>query len=95
MSVTDQRRLRYYWRLHELPVRPGPSDTLSFYVHDEVGSVIATVTENLGGSNQTLTLNSYDAWGKARPSTGTMAYQDPVPGTFLNPSHSGQHEGYV
>jgi hypothetical protein len=29
------------------------ADTLSFYVHDEVGSVVATVTENLGGANQT------------------------------------------
>jgi RHS repeat-associated protein len=57
--------------------------------------VTATVTENLGGSNQTLTLNSYDAWGKARPVTGATPYEDPVPGTYLNPSHSGQHEGYA
>ncbi len=27
------------------------ADTLGFFVHDEVGSVIATVTENLGGAN--------------------------------------------
>jgi RHS repeat-associated protein len=64
-------------------------------VHDEVGSVIATVTENVGGSNQALTLNSYDAWGKARPTTGTAAYQDPDPGIYLNPTQAGQHEGYA
>jgi RHS repeat-associated protein len=71
------------------------ADTLSFYVHDEVSSVIATVTENLGGSNQSLTLNSYDAWGKARPVTGTTAYQDPAAGTFLDPTQPGQHEGFA
>lgn len=28
--------------------------------------MIATVTENLGGVNQSVMLTSYDAWGKAR-----------------------------
>jgi len=37
------------------------ADTLRFFVHDEVGSVIATVTESLGGANQALALYSYDA----------------------------------
>lgn len=45
------------------------SDTLSFYVRDEVGSVIATVTESLGGANQSVSLSSYDAWGKTRPTS--------------------------
>ena len=71
------------------------SDTLSFYVRDEVGSVIATVTENLGGANQTVALASYDAWGKARPTSGSTAYQDPAPGTFYSPTPSGQEEGYA
>lgn len=42
------------------------SDTLSFYVRDEVGSVIATVTESLGGANQVAALTSYDAWGNVQ-----------------------------
>ncbi len=71
------------------------SDTLSFYVHDEVGSVIATVTENLGGANQSVTLTSYDAWGKARPTTGSNAYQDPAPGSFYSPTPAGQQEGFA
>ncbi len=71
------------------------SDTLSFYVHDEVGSVMATVTENLGGSNQTMSLTSYDAWGKARPTSGTNAYQYPAPGTFYSPTPAGQEEGFA
>ena len=71
------------------------ADTLSFYVHDEVGSVMATVTENLGGANQSVTLTSYDAWGKARPTTGISAYQDPAPGTFYSPTPSGQNEGFA
>lgn len=52
------------------------SDTLSFDVRDEVGSVIATVTESLGGANQTVALSSYDAWGKARATSGGTAYQN-------------------
>ena len=71
------------------------SDTLSFYVRDEVGSVIATVTENLGGANQTVALTSYDAWGKARATTGSTAYQDLLPGTFYSPTPSGQEEGFA
>ena len=71
------------------------ADTLSFYVRDEVGSVIATVTENLGGSNQTMSLTSYDAWGKARPTTGSLAYQIPASGTFFSPTPSGQEEGFA
>ena len=71
------------------------ADTLSFYVRDEVGSVIATVTESLGGANQTVALNSYDAWGKARPTSGTTAYQDPAPGTFYSPTPSGKEEGFA
>ena len=71
------------------------SDTLSFYVHDEVGSVIATVTENLGGANQSVTLTSYDAWGKARPTSGSTAYQDPAPGSFYSPTPAGQEEGFA
>ena len=71
------------------------SDTLSFYVRDEVGSVIAMVTENLGGANQTVSLSSYDAWGKARPTSGTTAYQDPAPGMFYSPTPSGQEEGFA
>ena len=47
------------------------ADTLSFYVHDEVGSVIATVSENLGGANQRMALTSYDVWGKARATVGS------------------------
>ncbi|MGH8306686.1 MAG: RHS repeat-associated core domain-containing protein [Gammaproteobacteria bacterium] len=71
------------------------ANTWSFYVHDEVGSVIATVTENLGGSGQTMSLASYDAWGKQRPTTGANAYTDPVPGTYFTPTPVGQHEGYA
>ena len=71
------------------------ADTLSFYVRDEVGSVIATVTESLGGANQTVSLSSYDAWGKARPTTGSTAYQDPPPGTFYSPTPAGQQEGFA
>ena len=71
------------------------ADTLSFYVRDEVGSVIATVTESLGGANQTVALTSYDAWGKARPTSGASAYQDPAPGTFYSPTPSGQEEGFA
>ena len=71
------------------------SDTLSFYVRDEVGSVIATATENLGGANQAVTLSSYDAWGKARPTSGSNAYQDPAPGTFYSPTPAGQEEGFA
>ncbi|MGH7157339.1 MAG: hypothetical protein ACREGG_04495, partial [Candidatus Saccharimonadales bacterium] len=71
------------------------SDTLSFYVRDEVGSVIATVTESLGGANQSVALTSYDAWGKARPTSGTGAYQDPAPGTFYSPTPAGQEEGFA
>jgi RHS repeat-associated protein len=70
-------------------------DTRSFYVHDEVGSVIAVVTENLGGANQTMSLTSYDAWGKARPTTGSGAYANLPPGTFYSPTPSGQNEGYA
>ena len=47
------------------------TDTLGFFVHDEVGSVAATVRENLGGSNQIMVRTSYDAWGKARPVLAT------------------------
>lgn len=73
------------------------ADTLSFYVHDEVGSVIATATEGLGGVNQTLAVYSYDVWGKARTATGTGAYADPAPGSFLPDAQvmAGQHEGYA
>lgn len=71
------------------------SDTLSFYVRDEVGSVIATITENLGGVNQAVALTSYDAWGKARPTSGGSAYQDPAPGTCYSPTPTGQEEGYA
>lgn len=49
-----------------------------FYILYEVGSVIATVTENLGGANQTVTLTSYDAWGKARATTGCVFHRMPV-----------------
>lgn len=64
------------------------ADTLSFYVHDEVGSVIATVTETLGGANQTVSLSSYDAWGKARATMGSSAYQPLSPGMFYSPTSS-------
>lgn len=47
--------------------------TLGFFVHDEVGSIIATVTESLGGSNQAMSLTSYDAWGQARPTRGIVS----------------------
>lgn len=47
------------------------SDTLSFYVQDEVGSVIATVTENLGGANQAVALTS-DVQGCTSATKGRM-----------------------
>lgn len=38
---------------------------------------------------------AYDAWGKARPTSGSTAYQDPAPGTFYSPTPAGQEEGYA
>ena len=64
-------------------------------MRDEVGSVIATVTENLGGANQSVSLTSYDAWGKARATTGSAAYEDLAPGSFYSPTPSGQEEGFA
>ncbi len=71
------------------------ADTLGFYVHDEVGSVVATVTESLGGANQAVALVSYDAWSKQRPTSGANAYADPAPGTYFSPIPVGQQEGYA
>ncbi len=74
------------------------ADTLGFFVHDEVGSVIATVTENLGGANQAMSLTSYGAWGKARPTLtagGETAYASLGPGNYLTGTPVGQQEGYA
>ena len=71
------------------------ADTLSFYVRDEVGSVIAAVTENLGGANQQFAVYSYDVWGKSRPTTGANAFVDPSPGTYMPGTLPGQHEGFA
>ena len=73
------------------------ADTLSFFVHDEVGSVVAAVTENLGGSNQQLVVYSHDVWGKARPASGSNAYADPLPATYLpgTSTLAGQQEGFA
>ena len=73
------------------------SDSLSFYVHDQVGGVIATVTEGLYGANQQLTVYSHDPWGKARPTSGAGANSSLPSGTFLSDSAvmAGQHEGFA
>lgn len=68
------------------------SDTFSFFVRDQVDSVVAEVTENLGGLNQQLALYSHDPWGKARPAS---TYVAPAPGTYLPGTLPGQHEGFA
>jgi RHS repeat-associated protein len=42
-----------------------------------------------------MSLTNYDAWGKARATSGASAYQDPAPGTFYSPTPSGQNEGFA
>jgi RHS repeat-associated protein len=69
-------------------------DALSFFVHDQVGSVIAEVTENEDSTNQQMALMSYDAWGKARPTGGSPAWQPLAAGSFMDPSFAGQYEGF-
>lgn len=73
------------------------SDTLGFFVHDQVGSVIATITEDVGRTGQQMTVYSHDVWGKARPASGAQALQDPPEGTYLTGAvtMAGQHEGFA
>ena len=68
---------------------PGESVAYLYYAH--LGSVEATSD----GNGQNVTQYSYDAWGKARPTTGTSAYQDPAPGSFYSPTPAGQEEGFA
>ena len=73
------------------------TDLLSFFVQDQVDSVIAEVTEGLGGLNQQFAVYGHDAWGKARPTSGTGANIALLPGVFQPDSAvmSGQHEGFA
>lgn len=69
-------------------------DTLGFFVHDQVGSVIAEVAENEDSTNQQMAIMSYDPWGKARPSTGSDAWISLPAGTSMDPTFAGQYEGF-
>lgn len=65
------------------------SETVNYYFHDHLGEVEA-VSNNAG---QQVVQYSYDAWGKARPASGSSAFVTPVWGT-CNPSLAGRHAGY-
>lgn len=66
-------------------------------MNDQVGSVVAAVTENLGGTNQQLLVYSFNVWGKARPASGSNAYVDPLPAAYLpgTSTLAGQQEGFA
>lgn len=65
------------------------SETVSYYLHDHLGEVEATVN----GNGQNLVQFSYDAWGKARPTSGATAFVTPAWGGCL-PTLPGQHTGF-
>ncbi len=65
------------------------TETVSYYLYDHLGEVEATVS----GSGTNLVQYSYDAWGKARATSGANAFVSAAWGS-CSPTLPGQHAGY-